>query len=242
LTTPRRPSDRSADALPASWQRLLALSGIAFGVLFILGFFISGGDAPDYGATDQEWTRWAEGNALKGRIGALLILLGGFVFLHFVGMIRSVLGGAAATVRGPVQLARVAFGGGLTGITGITTAIVTIAAASDQGADANPLVTRAVVYATTGPFLVAAMGFAAMLAAAGLLTLRSGVFARWIGIVALLGALGFFIAFFTLLAGPTEDSVFGYGFPVGILALAIWSITTSVARYRAVASDREEIG
>jgi hypothetical protein len=169
-------------------------------------------------------------------------LLGGFAFLHFVGMIRSVLGGAAARVRGPVQLARVAFAGALTRITGITMAIVTIAAASDQGADANPLVTRAVTFATTGPFLAAAMGFAAMLAAAGLLTLRSGVFARRIGIIALLGALGFFIAFFTLLAGPTEDSVFGYGFPVGILALAIWSIATSVARYRAVASDREEIG
>lgn len=42
---------------------------------------------------------------------------------------------------------------------------------------------------------------------------RSGVFARWIGIVALLGAVTFFIAFFTLIDGPTEDSVFGYGFP-----------------------------
>jgi hypothetical protein len=211
-------------------------------VLLVLGFFISGGDTPDYAATDQDWARWAQGNELKGRIGAFLILLAGFLFLHFVGMIRSVLGGTEATVRGPVQLARVAFAGALTGITGISMAIVTIAAASSEGADANPLVTRAVATTTAGPFLVAAMGFAAMLAAAGLLTLRSGVFARWIGIVALLGALGFFIAFFTLLAGPTEDSVFGYGFPVGILALAIWSITTSVARYRAVASDREEIG
>ena len=58
------------------------------------------------------------------------------------------------------------------------------------------------------------MGFAASLAAAGLLTLRSGVFAGWIGIVALLGAVAFFLTFLTLIDGPTEDSVFGYGLSV----------------------------
>jgi hypothetical protein len=52
--------------------------------------------------------------------------------------------------------------------------------------------------------------------------------------VALLGALAFFITFFTLIDGPTEDSVFGYGLPIGFLALAIWSIATSIAKYRAV--------
>ncbi len=198
-------------------------------MLLVLGFFISGGDTPDYAATDQDWMRWAVGNELKGRIGAFLILLGGFLFLHFVGMIRSVLGGAEATVRGPVQLARVAFAGALTGITGIIMAIVTIAAASAEGADANPLVTRAMATTTAGPFLVAAMGFAAMLAAAGLLTLRSGVFARWIGIVALLGAISFLITFLTLIAGTGEDSVFGFGFFPGILALAIAATAKTTA-------------
>jgi len=98
-----------------------------------------------------------------------------------------------------------------------------------------------VASATVGPFLVAAMGFAALLAAAGLLTLRSGVFPRWIGIVALLGAVAFFVTFFTLIVGPGEDSVFGYGFFVGFLAIAIWSIATSIASYRAVATTAQEM-
>ena len=85
------------------------------------------------------------------------------------------------------------------------------------------------------------MGFAALLAAAGLSTLRSGLLARWIGIVALLGALSFFITFFTLIDGPSEDSVFGYGFIVGFLALAIWSIATSIATYRAVETTAGEL-
>jgi hypothetical protein len=92
------------------------------------------------------------------------------------------------------------------------------------------------------------MGFAAMLMAAGLLTLATGAFARWTGFVALFGALSFLITFLTLLAGTGEDSVFGFGFFPGVLALAIWSIATSIAMSRArptigaPAADVEERG
>jgi hypothetical protein len=182
---------QAPDALPPSWQRVLALSGVAFAVLFVVGWFASGGDAPDYAAADQEWTEWADDNQWRSRIGAFAMLLAGFVFLHFAGTIRSVLGTGEATVRDSAQLARVAFAGAVTGIAGMTMAIVMIAAATSEGADADPVVSRAVTTASAGPFLVAAMGFAALLMAAGLLTLRSGIFARWVGIVALLGAVHF---------------------------------------------------
>jgi hypothetical protein len=101
-------SRSSADGLPPSWQRLLALSGVAFAVLFVVGWFASGGDAPDYTAADQHWTDWAEDNQWKSRIGAFVMLLAGFVFLHFAGTIRSVFGNAETTGRGSAQLARVA--------------------------------------------------------------------------------------------------------------------------------------
>ena len=149
------------------------------------------------------------------------------------------LGSAEATVGGSQQLARVAFAGALTGITGITMAIVMIAAAATEGADADPVVSRAVTTAAAGPYFVAAMGFAVMLAAAGLLTLRTRVFARWIGIVALVGAISFLITFLALIQGTSEDSVFGYGFLPGILALTVWSIATSLGAYRAVATTAE---
>ena len=240
MTAPRTASDQPPDALPASWQRLLALSGIAFAVLLVVGFLISGGDTPDYSSSDQKWTDWADGNEVKGRIGAFLILLAGFSFLHFAGTIRSVLGRAEATQRGSAQLARAAFAGGVVGITGITMAVVMIAGASAEGADVDPVVTRAIASATVGPFLVAAMGFAALLAAGGLVTLRSGLLARWISRVALVGAVAFCITFLTLLAGPTKDSVFGYGFFIGFLALATWSVAMSTRTYRAVATTTGE--
>ena len=215
---------------------LLALSGVLFAVLFVIGWFASGGDAPDYGASDQAWTNWADDNQWKSRIGAFTMLLAGFVFLHFAGMIRSVLGRAESPVGGSAQLARAAFGGAVTGMTGMATAIVIIASSDSEGAAANPIITRAVASASAGPFLVAAMGFAAFLGASGLLTLRTGAFARWTGIMALIGAVSFLITFVAVLDGLGEDSYFGFGFFPGVLALVIWSIFTSIARYRALGS------
>ena len=228
--------DSSSDALQPSWHRLLALSGVAFAVLFVIGWFASGGNTPDYQAADSDWTQWADDNQWNSRIGAFAMLLATFVFLYFVGTIQTVLGTAETTVRGAAQLARVAFGGALIGIAGMTTAIVTIASATSEGADVDPVVTRAVATASAGPFLVAAMGFAALLLAAGLLTLRTGVFARWVGIVAVVGAISFLITPLTVIAGLGEDSAFGFGFFPGVLALVIWSTATSIAAYRAVAT------
>ena len=230
------PLQASTDPLPSSWHRLLALSGVAFAVLFLAGFLIGGSDAPDYTAPDQAWRTWADDSEMRSRIGAFLALLASFVFLPFTAMLRSMFEGAPAPVRGSVQLARVAFAGALIGVTGITMAIIMIADATAQGADADPVVSKAIALTTVGPFLVGAMGIAALLTAVGLLILRTGVFARWIAIVALLGGVAFFIAFFTLLAGPSEDSIFGYGFFPGFLSLTIWSIATSVASYRGVAA------
>ena len=129
---------------------LLALSGVLFAVLFVIGWFASGGDAPDYGASDQAWTNWADDDQWKSRIGAFAMLLAGFVFLRFAGMIRSVLGRAESPVGGSAQLARAAFGGAVTGMTGMATAIVIIASSDSEGAAANPIITRAVASASPG--------------------------------------------------------------------------------------------
>ena len=228
------------DALPTRRQRLLALSGVVFAVLFLIGWFASGGDAPDYGASDEAWTNWADENQWKSRIGAFAMLLAGFVFLHFAATIRTVLGNAERRARGSAELARVAFAGAITGMAGMIMAIVIISSATTEGGDVNPSVTRAIASASAGPFLLSAMGFAALLMAAGLLTLRSEVFARWTGVVALIGAVSFLVAFAAVLSGLGEDSIFGFGFFPGVLALVIWSISTSVANYRA-ATDAAEV-
>ena len=62
------------DVLPATWQRLLALSGVVFAILCLIGWFASGGDAPDYAAADQEWIEWADDNQWRSRVGAFSML------------------------------------------------------------------------------------------------------------------------------------------------------------------------
>ncbi len=226
--------EAAADALPPRWQRLLALSGVAFAALFVVGWFTNGGLTPHYNEPDQEWTKWATDNQWNSRISAFLMLLAGFVFLHFMGTIRTVLGDAESPSRESGQLARVAFGGAVTGMAGIAMASVILAAASTNGSSVDPVVSKAVATASGGPFLVASMGFAAFLMAAGLLTLRTGVFARWTGIVALVGAVCFLITFLTVLDGTTDGSAFGYAFFPAIVSLVVWTAATSIARYRAV--------
>jgi hypothetical protein len=215
---------------------MLALSGVVFAVLFLVGWFASGGDAPDYGATDEGWTSWTDDNQWKSRIGAFAMLLAGFVFLHFAATIRTALGTAETTVRGATELARISLAGAITGMAGMTMAIVIIASATTEGADANPVVSRAIASSSAGPFLLSAMGFAAFLMPAGLLTIRSGVFPRWTGFVAVVGAVSFLVAFAAVLAGLGEDSVFGFGFFPGVVALVIWSIATSLACFRSTST------
>lgn len=235
MTTRREPAPQSPDAATGAHappRRLMALSGVAFAPFFVVGWVTSVAKNPHYTAPDQEWTNWAHDNQLKGRISAFAMLLAAFIFLYFIAAIRSALETAEFSVRGSVQLARVAFAGALTGIVGTTMAFITIAAASSEGADANPVVSRAVTTSSTGPFLVGAMGFAAFLMAAGVLTLRSGVFCRWTGFVALIGAVCFLITFLTIINNTGNGSVFGYAFFPGLLALITWTIAASIASYR----------
>jgi uncharacterized membrane protein YozB (DUF420 family) len=222
-----------------SWQRLTALSGVAFGLLLLFGWFLSGGDAPDYAATDQAWTNWAANARSSSGIAAFLMLLAGSALLKFAGTMRSVLGRAEKTEHDSAGLANVAFAGAVVGATGIATAIVIVASATSAGAEADPVVSRAIAMASAGPYLVAAMGFVALLGGAGVSTLRTRVFPRWTGIVALIGAVAFLVTFLTPIAGLGEDTAFGYGFLPGILALVVWSIAASIAMYRAFAIDAQ---
>lgn len=217
------------------WERLLALSGIAFAPFFVVGWLTSAGNTPHYTATDGQWIKWAHDNHDKGRISAFTLVLAAFIFIYFLGALRSMLEDAESSIRGSKELARVAFAGALTGIVGMTMAFVTIANATSVGSDANPLVSKAVTTGSAGPFLVGAAGFSAFLLATGVLTLRTDVLARWTGFLALIGSGCFFITLLTILDNSGNGSAFGYAFFPALASLVVWTIATSLARYHDVA-------
>ena len=235
--TPHTTATGATDALSPTWQRRLALSGVAFAFFLVIGWLTNPvANSPHYGATDQKWTNWAHNDQSKGHISSFAMLAATFIFLHFIAAIRSALETEESSVRGSIYLARVAFAGGVTGIAGMTMAFVSIANASAEGTTANPVVSRAVTTGTAGPFLVGAVGFAALLMSVGVLTLRSGVFPRWTGIVALIGAVCFLVTLLTVLNNKGNGSTLGYAFFPALLSLLIWSVATSIARYRALAT------
>jgi hypothetical protein len=59
---------------------------------------------------------------------------------------------------------------------------------------------------------------------------------RWTGSVALLGASCFAITLLTILNNSGNGSSFGYAFFPAILSLVVWTIATSLARYRDITS------
>lgn len=230
---PMTPGRTGGDPFPLSWQRLLALSGAAFGVLLFVGFLLSGGDTPDYTAPDRVWVKWAVDNESNNKASMLLTLLAGYEFLHFAGFLRGAYGLAERAARGFTRLAHIAFAGGIAGISGIVMAVGLIGAASIPGSDTNAIVARSITEASAGPFLLASVGFAAFLTASAFIILRTAVFARWTGVIAAIGAVGFVATFLTVLGDP-DDNAFGIGYPVGFLALTVFSIATSIASFRRV--------
>src|SRR5215218_4058934 len=88
VATPHVPDGAADDP---RWQRLLALSGVAFVPLFLVGWFASGGVTPHYSASDQDWTNWAQDNKWNGRISGFAMLLAAFVFLYFMSVVRACL-------------------------------------------------------------------------------------------------------------------------------------------------------
>jgi succinate dehydrogenase/fumarate reductase cytochrome b subunit len=231
---------QAAEAAPrvattaSRWQRLLALSGVAFAPLFVVGWLTSAvADAPDYTAADQKWIKWAHDDHIKARVSSFALLLAAFLFIYFLAALRTVLEQAEAAVRGSKELARVVFAGALIGIVGMTMAFVSIANASAPGANADSVVSKAVTTSAAGPFLVGAAGFSAFLLAAGVLTLQTRVLPRWTGFVALIGAGCFFVRLLTTLNNSGNGSAFGYAFFPAMVSLVTWTIATSLSTYRA---------
>jgi hypothetical protein len=238
VNDPHATSTRLTDS-STSWLRAGALSGFAFTVFLALAWFLNGAETPHYLAPNHDWTTWANNTEIKGRFAAFFALLAGLTFLPFATTVRALLGSGQVDDKGSARLAQIAYAGGLIGMTSFAIATVTFSGASAEGAQANPVVSRAIATGAVGPFLVAPMGFAAFLGAGGLVALRTGVLARWTAVIAVIGAVSFTITFLTTLDGTADGSVFGYGFFPGIVALLIWSIATSIAANRALQGSAE---
>ena len=94
-------------------------------------------------------------------------------------------------------------------------------AAADTVGDVPPLVTQTLTIASNDVFLPTAVGFALFFVAAGVVTVRTGVFPAWLG-------------WLTIVIGVANVS------PIGFFALVvglIWILAISIVLYRREGSE-----
>jgi hypothetical protein len=201
------------------WAQWAPASGIAFVILFIAGFFLM--NLPD---TDDPLTKFTSfyddsGNRAQLIIAGYLLVLSGVFFLWFLSALRARL----LEVDGPVgRLTSIVFGSGLVFVAMLyaaTSCFIFIAGEITFGDvdHINPELMR--VLPDLGyPLLVIGGAFAAiaMVDAASVLIVRTGVLPKWIGWYGFVAAVGLLFA----------------GFFLPLVLLLLWVIFVSVVLLR----------
>ena len=161
----------------SQWQRLSALTGIAFAILMVVAFSVQGilpqADAPQ--AEIVEFFSTFHNDVMGG---VVMRVAAGLFFLWFIGTLRSVL---AEAERGTARLANVAFGAGILMLAagmGAMATLASIAYNAERGVD--PDFASSMMAMTHIFFVGGAMGMAWLLFATSLVVVRTRVFSRWV--------------------------------------------------------------
>ena len=167
-----------------SW--LAPLTGLAFFVLALVGFFAFG-EPPEPGDDSaQEIVDFYRDNEGSQIVSAILAAIAGTLFVFFGGYLRRVLRDA----EGPGgMLAAVAFAGTIIFALGLALdATITLALVESAG-EVDPTATEALSALWHNDFVPFAVGTQIFLLAMGLSVVRTGALPKWIGWIAILLAV-----------------------------------------------------
>ena len=209
------------------WDRWGPIAGIAFVVLLIVGLSVALSDLPAGDDPVSKFTSFYNdgGDRAKVIIGSYLIVLSGVFFFWFLASLRVRLLAAEGV---PGRLTSIAFGGGVAFVAlmmASAAALMTVAADVSFGGEDFVSPEAARYLPELGyPLLLIAGAFAAiaMIDAASILIVRTGILPTWIGWFG-------FVAAIVLL--------FGFLF-LPMVALLLWVLFVSVAMLRAPAPQR----
>jgi hypothetical protein len=161
----------------AQWQRLSALTGIAFAVCMVVAFSVQG-VLPQADAPQSDVVRYFSTFHDDVMGGVVIRIAAGLFFMWFIGTLRSVL---AAAEGGTARLANVAFGAGIVMLAagmGAMASLASIAYNAERGVD--PDFASSMMAMTHIFFVGGAMGMAWLLFATALVVVRTRVFSRWV--------------------------------------------------------------
>jgi len=220
-----------------SWKKVTGWSGIAFIVLLVIGLFV-GSDGPALEDSAGDVREWFEDNeglvAYVTWSGALTFVL---FFLLFASGLRSLLGPADANNEGvwsrlsfAAAVATVAVGGAGSAFWAVLGQEDILSGASDETVKTLAAFDT-IVFAAILPW-----GIAVFLLGASVVILQSGVMAKWLGWLGLLIALLFAIGTLWPFTGD-EESFLGILTLIGFIGFLIWSVGASIEMIRSDSSS-----
>jgi hypothetical protein len=210
-------------------ERYAAATGILFVILVVIGFAITP-NPPAADAAPAEVLGYVSDHANALHAVQLIFAAAGFMFIWFLGSLRSSLGAAEG---GQGRLATTAYGAGLIAVATLMVGFALQASATLHPATNDPDLTRALIDASLLVPAVGAPAAVVFFVANGLSILRSGYLSTW------LGNMAFVAAFFNALgigAVYTDHGVFAadgvFGFFLGFLLFLVWVLAASIGLYK----------
>jgi hypothetical protein len=200
-----------------AWERWLPLAGVGAVVLWVIGIVVDPGTPDLFEATGEEWLTFVNDN--EGGIFAMrsLFLLGNFLFLLFLGTLRTSL----LTAEGePRRWTALAFGGGIATAVMLIASSAPVLAAAAAADSLEPSAAQALGVVEYAFFIGAEVTGAVLLFATGVLAIRTTVLPAWLGWASLVLAL-----LMLIVVGPI-------GFIAIVAGLPLWVLVVSVLLLR----------
>jgi hypothetical protein len=215
-----------------------AATGIAFVVLVVVGFLIVTPSPPDLDAPVDEWATYFSDDQDAINTGVVLVSLGLFFFIWFLGSVTSALRIAAGNPRLP----SIAFGGGLLFAASLFVALTFVAVAAHRPDEVSPELTRALNDGALVAGVPGIAGVVALFAAIALVILRGDLLPHWLGWLSAVAAVVQPLTFgvlYTDTGAFAADGVLALFVPltvgtVTVLALSIVLIQTAAELNRRV--------
>ena len=195
-------------------ERWAPLSGIGFVVLWIVGFFVTVTDSPDFAARPAENLEYYVDHKDSVLAGGFVLVIALVLLLWFVGCVR------AALVRaegGDARVAATGFGGGVIGV-GLLMASAGMFLMPALRLDEQDRLTAetATVFTDLGNItfgLAAPLGFGVLFFAIALLGFRAGAVPKWWAVIT--GVLG------VVMIVPFVSWSVGFVLPIWVLIMSI---------------------
>lgn len=199
-------------------------------ILLVVGFGLFASGVPGFDASGREWGTFYADHATRIQIATVIIAVGVFFFIWFLGSLR----GAIATAEGGSgRLASIAYGGGLLGAGLLLVGMAATATAAFRPEEIDPNLTRAL--SDFGALLggPGASGLTALFGATAIAGYRHGALpapiAGFSALAAITQPLTYGVVFCTT-GAFAADGVLGIYVPVVTFAIAV--LTASWTLYR----------